>query len=232
MIEKREGGQTALEYIMIIGGAIMFVVIVVVIIRSGIIAGQTEKVGEDVCKFQDKYLQPDIMIFDNFNSDETKNWQPSAGTWQVINNAYIGGSTPGTDDETFTFRSFSNFSVIIKVRQNVIGASDGIGMYFRNGTGAYVLEMAGAAGDDAIAIKKVGGATLYSGTLVNGDFNNWVVLKLRAKGNTIELYQEIKCKDNFIVSISDSSYTYGKFGLFSIDDDSIEVDDFIVYLER
>ncbi len=236
---EKDYGQTALEYIMIIGGAIMFVVIVVVIIRSGIIAGQTERVNQDVCAFEKKYLRPDIMMFDNFDAGTASNWVPSSGDWAVINGAYTGGPSDTIEDKTFSKTPFSNFTFVMKFRlkkgANAAGNIGGVYLRHIDSSKYYGLFFINSNTPNRIFFSDFNAVNIDSP--ITGTFSDWQVLKVKAYGNKFDVYQEINCKDFLLGSWTDTSDVFytGKFGLFvgstPPKDDILEVEDFIVYRE-
>ncbi|MFH1442609.1 MAG: hypothetical protein ABIG96_01110 [Candidatus Micrarchaeota archaeon] len=216
-MEKRKRAQTSFEYILIIGGAMLFTILVILIIRSGIISGQESKVTNDTETLSDCYLRPGVLFFDNFDSASAANWIPKAGTWAVQGNKYAQTApTPAsTRYISLTNKVFDNFTMTFRARStNAVTTNKFFGVVFHSSSSAntnymvfwwdssgnthnvYITKQKSATFTDRVFID----SAVVPGLLKNGNPE----FKIRVYGDTVKVYED----DRLILSKDVGSSTF------------------------
>ncbi|MFH1442610.1 MAG: hypothetical protein ABIG96_01115 [Candidatus Micrarchaeota archaeon] len=203
--EPKKHGQTALEYIMIIGGAILFVVLIVIILRSGILARGVEDIEGKSDDYRDTYLKS-YLVFENFNSGTSKKWNSDACDWQVSGGKY--GNQISGDCETFVQGYYDNFTLEFKVRNTNPGGAPNalVGAYFRyaDSTDNYRVVMSGGT-----VVLFQGAAAMGAGNpFVSADEND-VSVKVVATSSLISVFVE----GQKYIEIPSPTLHFGKIGL-------------------
>ncbi|MEK6954638.1 MAG: hypothetical protein AABX01_06510 [Candidatus Micrarchaeota archaeon] len=204
-------GQTALEYVMIIGGAIMFVVLVVIILRSGILSGGVADVQKKSEDYQKTYLQ-NYLVFENFNTGTSKKWSPSPGP--TIQN----GRLKLLSGEQFTVQgTFTNFTLEATGKRT--GGGGKFGVILRSlGTRSYQVYLDGSnvvlIGNNALPAS-VPALFAYSDNID-------ATLKVAAYSNNIEVFVNGVSK----FKITNADAFMGSAGVYTDGVTSAEFDSF------
>ncbi|MFH0971639.1 MAG: hypothetical protein V1835_03665 [Candidatus Micrarchaeota archaeon] len=221
-MNKRKG-QSAIEYVMIVGGAIMFVVLVVLILRSGVISHAINDLENKTGDFETKYIK-NYLFYDDFDSPSaTKNkWINLTGWWIVDKGVYNISAPSGGYKITNARGRFGNFTIETRLRRTS-GLSVGFGIRIRTNSSApnngYILLVNTAN-------------TLFLGGVINQnlpglDLTQWHYLKLKAEGNTFDLYIDGAHYGPF--SDTDNTWMSGNIGLVIAPQDGAEFDYFRVW---
>lgn len=217
---KGKKAQTSMEYIMIAGGAILFVVVVILILRGGVLSETPAKIRTDLDKYKDKYLGT-YLLFDNFDAGLSRKWTPdSPAAWTVVDGVYTSAAdAPHTSLSRFIF---SNFTFEVKMRQDPVGNGGGVGIVFRkNDLHRYEVLV-----DDGLVHFMKDGVSLHN---YAAPANEWIMVKLKAKGLdfTITVTTSAGTSEE---SFTDSDNYAGKFGFVTYSDKG-EFDDLRVWQE-
>ena len=145
-------GQTALEYVMIIGGAILFVVIIVIILRSGILRQGTQDIEEHASDFQETYLT-NYLVYENFDSGTSKKWTEKLCTWQATSGKYVSATG---DCISIVQGYYDNFTLEFKVRRTGGAPNGEVGAIFRS-DGTLANSYAVVLGNTDVRLLKDGG---------------------------------------------------------------------------
>lgn len=188
---KRRRGQTALEYTLIIGGAILFVVIIALLLRSGIIGNTTTKLKTDNEKLRNCFLETNLH-YSNFDSGPNPGWIPISGnSWLFQNNKYLQNSfdlNPTVKASLYLDKVYSNFTMLFKGRVTSAGGGY-MGAIIRSdaaGGSKYVVRIKTNTVD---LVKYVGAATfLLKTAAITWDVKNEALVKIRAYGNSYKVY--------------------------------------------
>ncbi len=234
--KEKSRGQTALEYMMIIGGGIMFVVLVVVIIRGGVVETTKNKVATDVDKYKDKYLGI-YLFYDNFDSGKSSLWKNVTGNWISQGGVYNQTSNPGGSPNylsTYINQYFDNFTLEFKFRTTGT-ATKTIGVGLRNNPwnpgNNYFLKFTSATK----TVQLWNGGIQIGGTYSNPaiDFSQWTLVKIMAYGQDFKIY--VNGGDPVgtpQITGSDTAFNKGFIGFFTYDGERAEFDDVRIWNEQ
>ncbi|MBI5224865.1 hypothetical protein HY989_03265 [Candidatus Micrarchaeota archaeon] len=189
METKNKRAQTALEYVMIVGGAIAFVILVVLIVRGNLIADSTNKLLKDRDAYTDTYLK--IYLF----RDSFENMQLSSSNWITAPPEYVpenGKLKMNITGSAVTRSVFKDFSLGFKVRTSEPTVK--FGVFFRsNGNTMYKLEFDFSPGTKTIYLYEVNGGIntplgSYSGPTIDSVATSEVPFMFTVIGDKFNLY--------------------------------------------
>ncbi len=209
-------GQTAIEYLFIVGGAIMFVVLVVIIIRSGVLSSGTRDVEEKSGDYLQVYGKP-YLFFDNFDSDSASDqkWDnKTVHVWSAADGYYSVSTAEAGSALAITRNSFSNFVAEVKFKADNFA---GTGIRFRTnnaGIGGYVLQF------EATQISLSGPSAPPAPIPFSPSANTLYTFSIEAIGDQITVYRD----GTQIFSITDSTYSSGRIGIYSLPSDDGKFD--------
>ncbi|HLC48155.1 MAG TPA: hypothetical protein VJI13_03700 [Candidatus Norongarragalinales archaeon] len=186
MLSKKRA-QTSFEYIMIIGGAILFTVIVVVIIRSGILSGEGGKIANDTEKLSDCYLRPGVIFFENFDNGDVGRWEIMSGVWNFQNQKLMK-SNSGTIRIRNTL--FDNFTVELNMKNSSHLKSRKMGITFHSDKDAsfYSSVMLEVIGTTSIISFYDGESMIEAYMIPHSVFGNELRLKVTVSGKSVKAY--------------------------------------------
>ncbi|MFH0971239.1 MAG: family 16 glycoside hydrolase [Candidatus Micrarchaeota archaeon] len=217
-------GQTAIEYVMIVGGAILFVVLVVLIIRSGVIARATTDVEQKSGDYLDKYGRP-YLFFDDFGSIGGTNskWNNTGGVWLIQNGKLV---VPAVVDASIYTRSvFTNFTMEFKA-QRTAGTTLGV-RFRRRGTSYYQLEV--NPGISQMTLTGNGVFQSASDAAIAAVASSEVRFSIRAYGDIIQVF----VNGNLLIdTIDPAPLLSGQIGLYADAGTQAQFDDVRVYSEE
>mgnify|MGYP001578287605 CR=1 FL=1 len=188
MANKR--AQTALEYIMIVGGAIAFVILVVLIVRGNLIADSTNKLLKDRDAYTDTYLK--IYLF----RDSFENPALSGGNWISAPVGVVpesGKLKMNVSGSAVTRSVFKDFSLGFKVRTS--DPANIFGVFFRSDSNKmYKLEFSPTA--NTVTLYEVSGGVKTSiglpyadtGSLISSIASSEVPFMFTVIGDKFNLY--------------------------------------------
>lgn len=190
-------GQTALEYVLIVGGAILFVMLVVLILRSGIVTGGSGKIATEVEKLSKCYTRPNLIFFHNFDSGTAGKWTNMTVGWVVENKKYVQANTSGIPSGALTLAKTdaSNFTMEFKARLTAPVASDKvIGAAINSsfdGKKAYYILFGDLGGGTGVFLYSIVNE-IYTPVMLDNtiplDITQEMVIKLKVYGTNIKVY--------------------------------------------
>ncbi len=199
--------QAATEYLMLLGGALLFVLFVILMLRGNILPSSTNKIESDVKSYLDKY-SGEYVFFDNFDSDSADRWIPESGTWKAANHEYFGTGA----GQSYIDLTLVNFSYNAKVRST----QGPVGLIFRrlNSTNYYSLGLTPSGSQVSVSLDKVVRGTsgnILPPTVVDGDLSKGVFVRLDVQADFVSVYiNTVKVGGNY----TDTSFDAGLFGLY------------------
>ena len=118
---------------MIVGGAILFVVLVVIIIRQ-LTSKETLRITNDTIKLQDCLLRPGVLFFDNFDEAIAGKWTSIRGSWAYQNGKLVQVQVGGqTAIYLINGKLFDNFTMEFRTKLNFDGTNGNYpGIVFRS----------------------------------------------------------------------------------------------------
>ncbi len=214
-------GQTAMEYTILVAGALFFVLFAVLALRAGVFEQGTHRVASTSNNYLGNYAKS-YLLFENFDDSKADKFAPCGGSWAVANFRYVQSDTSSTFCSVAGVTA-SDFSFVASMQPAV----DPVGIIFRaqNASAYYVLTMAHTGSDTWLfAIQKFPlGAALLNKT-VTTTTSDWVKLRMDASGTQLHAYADFGHAVNGVAGFYDlgtatdssaDAYPSGDFGLFT-----------------
>lgn len=240
-MQKKKRAQTAIEYIFILGGAIMFVVIVVLIIRGNIFGTQPNKINQDLGNLTKCLIHENLLLYDNFDEGSDANWFNKTPAWYFQNKIYNQTEKPlfGAIGHriTLTRKIMSNFTMLLKVKLNS-GIQTYAGAILRSDPAGYkyYLVIVGtlAGGQSYVGLLRRTGinghAAITSAQWSPGIYNNETQLQIQANGTRIKVLVNNIQRIDFNFLPPTPVYQAGSAGLITFSANSVaEFDDVCIY---
>lgn len=203
---RNQKGQTAMEYVFLIAGSLLFVTLILLALRGGVFMQGGQRVNETTNSFLDLYGK-NYVFFDNFDSGSADQWEPVSGTWAVENKEYAQ-LEDSAEYLSLAKKTGSNFSYQGRFRKDNAGYAS---LVFRAQNATYYYEFSVERGV-AYFYEHASGTTQtlaqapfpltgppYSGTL-----------RVDAYGTAFTFY--VDGTPVFGGPVSDSTFSEGQFG--------------------
>ncbi|MBU1197176.1 hypothetical protein KJ765_01550 [Candidatus Micrarchaeota archaeon] len=179
-MHKKNRGQTATEYLFLIGGAILFVLLIILMLRGSVISSSSHKISADMDRFFNDYARY-YLFYESFDSGNAYRWTPDQGTWGIENSEYLG---IGAGNSTVAV-TLHNFSMNAFIRTSSNG-----GLIFRKRNASnYYAVMVNVGNTVQLTRTTDGNTALLAGPAAfTGDLQEGVYLRADANGTNVTIY--------------------------------------------
>ena len=206
MLLLKPRGQAALEYLLLIGGVLLFIVFILVLLRGGLLPKTTNKISSDVESFYDKWARY-YLFFDNFDTGTSYRWENDTTAWSVQNTKYVSTGS----GKSMVERTLSNFSINAFVQTS---STFGFVLRYRNASNYYnaTLNSGGTAQLIRYSNSNPGGLVLDSGTPAEiPDMAAGAYFRVDANGTNFTVF----VNNQLVFWEEDASEPLGWFGVYS-----------------
>ncbi len=174
--------QTALEYLFLVAGALLFVLFVVLILRGGILPRTTNKISEDVKSYFDKHARY-YLFFENFDTGTSYRWENDTEGWSVQNGVYVSPNS----GKSVVGLTLSNFSYTAFVDTSDFGTG-GLVFRYRNRTNYYDVYVQDSP--KTVYLRRIinGGGPAWTSKPITAEPRKGLYLRVDANGTNITVY--------------------------------------------
>lgn len=133
-------GQTATEYLVLVGGVIFFALFLFLILKGELLPHSVNQTGQAGGQFLDEFGKP-YLFYDNFQTSTALRWQDSGGDWKVMNGKYEQDSASlGKAKATVGDSTWDNYAIQadVQILQNGNG-NPASGLFVRSNDSSYYL---------------------------------------------------------------------------------------------
>ncbi|MBU1197175.1 hypothetical protein KJ765_01545 [Candidatus Micrarchaeota archaeon] len=206
--------QTAMEYTFLIAGALLFVLLVFIMLRSGVFTASEHNIGHQTGTFLDEYGKS-YLCYDNFEKTQARNWEPVSGSWSVQNREYAQLDNGGSGFVSFVQCAPSDFSYQGLIR--TMGGLEGAGLIFRaqNTSNYYQVVLLAASETINLQLVQDSGVTMLDtcSTCFDGALlGTGLTVRVDVFGNQLTVY----VNDVQKLTATDNTFSEGLLGVYSV----------------
>ncbi len=213
-------GQTASEYLFMVGGVIFFAVFIFIIIKGELLPGAVNRARSGSASLIDEYGKP-YQFYESFDSGKLLRWKTTGGTWKVDKYELVQQAA-GKSFALAGDAGWDNYAVRVELNRDV---SPIAGIAFRYMDDGAHYECESTSSSLRLYRQPPSGSRVQLGFrfIPAGSLDGWQPIVVTANGTSL------KCTlgpPGNVVSASDPNYVYGKAGLYA--SGSARFDDFKV----
>ncbi len=201
--------QSAVEYVFLVAGGLLFVMLAIIILRGGIFGESPKRINETTNSFITNYGH-NYLCFDNFDAETLDRYTVYSGAWRFNDRKLTADAAQ--EGLLMGDCHLGNFSLSVKVKRAAVGSA---GIVFRalNSTSSYNLTV-DSGGSVKITVSP-DNSLVNSGTLPVGvTLANGFTVRLDVYDHDFSVYVNGAAVPG-LSPVSDSTYIAGLAGFYS-----------------
>lgn len=182
----RRRSQTAIEYLLLIGGGLLFVTLIILILRGNLFPSASNKIQLDMQTYFNQYAR-EYLFVDTFDTNAADRWIPVGGSWSAQNKEFSGTGA----GLSYVDLTLSNFSYTALVRSSGPVGKASLLFRMQSSSAFYSLDLANSGSQlTATLSKTVSGVSspIFGPYTVNADLSKGVYARVDANGTNFSVY--------------------------------------------